>query len=450
MTSTEKRAAFSLAGIFSLRMLGLFMILPVFALYAEKLDGVTPVLVGLAIGIYGFTQAALQIPFGRLSDRVGRKPVIIGGLLLFALGSVVAATADTITGIIIGRALQGSGAIAAAVMALAADLTRESHRTKAMAVIGASIGFAFAVALVAGPVLNEWIGVPGIFWMTAVLALGGVAMVLFLVPNPAVTSVHRDAEVVPGEFGRVFRNAELLRLDWGIFTLHLVLTALFLAFPLQLRDLGGVAAADHWKVYLPVIVLALGLMVPFIIIAETRHKMKQVFLAAIAAVGIALVGMGWFASGLWELAAWLLLFFTAFNLLEATLPSMISKIAPPDNKGTAMGVYSTSQFIGAFLGGVAGGWVQQNYGIESLFLFCAAAIALWLLLAYRMKRPAQLSTYLLKLRGGVDPTAATEEKIRRIDGVVEVVVVEEDRIAYLKIDKKQLDERALEAWEASA
>ncbi|MGD9392912.1 MAG: MFS transporter, partial [Chromatiales bacterium] len=284
MSATEKRATFSLAGIYGLRMLGLFLIMPVFALYAEELAGVTPLLVGLAIGIYGLTQALLQIPFGMLSDRIGRKPVIVGGLILFAIGSVVAAMSESITGVILGRALQGSGAIAAAVMALVADSTRESNRTKAMALIGISIGMAFMIALVAGPILYKSISVPGMFWMTAVLAVAGIVVILFVVPTPEQSTIHRDAEVVSGQVGRVLHNIELLRLDFGIFVLHLIMTALFLAYPLLLRDMGGIASEDHWTVYLPVLVLSIMLMVPFIIFAERKGKTKQVFLFAITAL----------------------------------------------------------------------------------------------------------------------------------------------------------------------
>jgi MFS family permease len=267
MNRQERRAAVSLAGVYALRMLGLFMILPVFALYAEHLEGVTPALTGLAIGAYGITQALLQIPAGLLSDRIGRKPVIIGGLLLFALGSVVAAAADAIHMVILGRALQGAGAIAAAVMALTADLTREEQRIKAMAMIGMSIGLSFAAAMVLGPVLNEWVGVPGIFWITALLALGGIGIVAFLVPRPTVTRRHREAEAVPAQFGRVLRNAELLRLDFGILVLHTLLTASFVVLPLLLRDVLDLASANHWKLYLPVLAASVLVMIPFIFLA---------------------------------------------------------------------------------------------------------------------------------------------------------------------------------------
>jgi len=248
MTPTEQRAAFSLAGIYSLRMLGLFLILPVFALYAVDLEGVTPMLIGVAIGAYGLTQALLQIPFGMLSDRIGRKPVIVGGLIIFAIGSVVAALSDSIYGVIAGRALQGSGAIAAAVMALAADLTREEQRTKIMAMIGMSIGASFTLALVLGPIFNEWIGVSGIFWMTAVLALVGVYVALYLVPQPKKCQRHRDAEPVAGQFARVLSNPSLLRLDYGILTLHITITSVFLVMPLVLRDNLGIESASHWHV----------------------------------------------------------------------------------------------------------------------------------------------------------------------------------------------------------
>ncbi len=445
MTPTERRAAFSLAGIFSLRMLGLFLILPVFALYAEHLEGTTPVLVGVAIGVYGLTQAFLQIPFGLLSDRIGRKPVIIGGLLVFALGSAVAASADTIWGVVAGRALQGSGAIAAAIMALAADLTRESQRTRAMAVIGMSIGMAFAVALVLGPVLDHWVGVPGIFWITAALALGGIVVVAFVVPTPQRSTFHQDAEPVPGQFGRVLRNLDLLRIDWGIFTLHMVLTAVFLAFPLLLRDLG-LATAHHWWIYLPVLVAAIGAMVPFVIIAETRHMMKQVFLGGIAVLAVAQLGFYLFKASLIGLVIALFLFFTAFNLLEATLPSIVSKVAPADAKGTAMGVYSSSQFIGAFLGGLVGGWVHQRFGTAAVFLFAFVMLSLWLAVAWGMTPPRQLSTRLLPV-GDLTPDQkkAVAGQVAAVAGVEEVVIVQSEGVAYLKVDLEALDEDALAA-----
>ena len=338
-------------------MLGLFLILPVFALYADHLQGHTPTLIGVAIGAYGLTQAFLQIPFGMLSDRIGRKRVITAGLLIFAAGSVVAAMAHTMWGVILGRALQGAGAIAAAVMALAADLTREEQRTKAMAVIGMTIGLSFAVAIVTAPTLNHLIGVPGIFWLVAGLAVLGVVVLHTRVPTPAHSTVHRDAEAVPGQLRGVLAHPGLLRLDFGIMSLHIILTANWVVLPVALR--AQLPTAHHWWVYLPVMVLSVAAMVPFIILAERKRRMKQVFLGAVVALGLAELGLSQGFHTLGGIAVALFVFFTAFNLLEATLPSLISRVAPPAAKGTAMGVYSTSQFFGAFLGGSLGGSDQR-------------------------------------------------------------------------------------------
>jgi predicted MFS family arabinose efflux permease len=447
MNPQESRAAFSLAGIFALRMLGLFLILPVFSIYAEELEGVTPLLVGTAIGAYGLTQALLQIPFGMLSDRIGRKPVIIIGLAIFAIGSAVAASADTIWGVILGRTLQGSGAIAAAVMALAADLSREEYRTRVMAAIGISIGMAFAVSLILGPVLNSWVGVPGIFWLTALLALGGIAVTLFLVPDPKESHFHRDAEPVPAQFGQVLSNLNLLRLDFGVMVLHMTMTALFISMPLVLRDYLGIESASHWMLYLPVLLVSMVLMVPFIVIAERRRKMKQVLLGAILALALAQMGLYVWPHSLFGLASMLLLFFVAFNLLEATLPSLVAKVAKPESKGTAMGVYSTSQFLGAFAGGLLGGWVLGGYGLEGVFLFGAAAVLIWFLFASGMAQPTYLTNHLLRV-GELSPTQAAElqMELRDIKGVGEVTVVAEDGVAYLKIDKKEIDMAALDAF----
>ena len=423
------------------------MILPVFTLYAEDLKGATPVLIGLAVGIYGLTQAALQMPFGMVSDRLGRKPVIIGGLVVFAIGSAVAATADSITGVIIGRALQGSGAIAATVMALAADLTREEHRVKAMAVIGASIGFSFSVALILGPVLNEWVGVPGIFWFTAVLALAGILVVKYVVPTPAISRFHRDAEAQPAQFRSILRDRQLLRLDFGIFVLHLILTATFVVLPLALRDGAALAPSKHWLVYLVVMLVSLAAMVPFVIQAEKRRRMKQIFVSAVVTVAACQFALMFTGNSLAGIVITLLVFFTAFNVLEATLPSLIAKTAPPDKKGTAMGIYSSSQFFGAFCGGALGGWLYGAAGIGAVFAACGVFAVLWALVAATMRSPRYLSSYMLNV-GKVDSAQARQlaGQLTAVRGVAEAVVIGDDGIAYLKVDSQALDLEALQGF----
>jgi predicted MFS family arabinose efflux permease len=446
MTRAELRASLSLAAIYMLRMLGMFLILPVFAVLARDLPDATPVRVGFAISAYGLTQAVFQMPFGIWSDRYGRKPIITLGLVLFVLGSAVAAMSDSLSGIIAGRLLQGTGAVAAVVMALAADLTREEHRTKAMALIGISIGLSFALSMVAGPILSTWLGLKGIFWVITGLAALSLVVLHAVVPNPAVSRFHRDAEVRTGALSRVFANPELIRLDFGIFCLHLILTATFVVLPLVLRDSLQLPTADHWHIYLPVFVLAILSMVPFVILAEKKRKMKPVFLAFIGLIAVSDVGFAWLGDHYWMVFGLLYLFFTGFNLLEATLPSMVSKIAPPDLKGTAMGVYSTAQFLGAFAGGVGAGWIYGRYGIAPVFLYCAAAGLSWLLVAAFMAAPRHLSTLLVNVDGiTAEKAASLAQQLMGIPGIAEAVVVAEDGVAYLKIEKDRLDRAALGA-----
>ncbi len=447
MTPSERRAAFSLAGIFSFRMLGLFMILPVFSLYAHQLNGATATLIGLALGIYGLTQALLQIPFGMLSDKIGRKPIIITGLLLFACGSVIAATAHSITGVILGRALQGAGAVGSTIIALLADLTREEHRTKAMAIIGMVIGMSFTIAMVLGPILNGIIGVSGIFWLTAVLAILGVLIVAKVVPNPAHIIFHRDAEPEIAQFGKVLSQPELLRLDLGIFSLHAILTACFIAIPIILQNTVGLPEEKQWYLYLPVLILAFFAMVPFIIAAEKKRKMRPIFLSAITAVGLSQLGLWFFHDSLLSVALLLFIFFTAFTLLEASLPSLISKVAPSGSKGTAMGVYSSSQFLGIFVGGTLGGWCYGHHHVMSVFLLCAVIAGIWLFTASFMKRPPHLGTLLLKV-GQVSEEKAQQltAQLLQIAGVAEAAIMTDDGIAYLKVDNKIIDKKQLEIF----
>ena len=439
MTRQERKAVTALASIISTRMLGLFLILPVFAIYAHSLSNVTRLEVGIAIGIYGLTQAIFQIPMGMLSDRWGRKPVIVIGLLIFASGSVVAALSDSIMGIIIGRALQGVGAIASAVLAMTADLTSEEHRTKAMATIGISIGMSFMFALMLGPILHHWIGMQGIFWFIAVLALLAIAILYFIVPTPKHTSFHRDAEPVPTQFKKVLMDTQLLRLDVGILILHFLLAALFVELPILLIQ-TGLIATHHWQVYFPVLLVAMILMVPFIIYAEKYRHLKLIFASAVIGLLLAQLGFMYFYQNLLGIVCLLVLFFTAFNILEASLPSLVSKFASPESKGTAMGVYTTSQFLGTFLGGLTGGWLHSHYPIEFVFGVYAVVALVWFLFAVTMKKPPYLINHLLYV-GNVNEQEATQltERLKQLPGVAEVVIIIEDGIAYLKVDKKRVD-----------
>ena len=444
LSRQEKRAGYALAAIYAVRMLGLFMILPVFTIYAETIPDSTPMLAGIALGVYGLTQGLLQIPFGMLSDKIGRKPVIVGGLLIFALGSLVAAQSDSIYGIILGRALQGSGAIAAALMALAADLSREENRLKIMSFIGVSIGFAFALSMVLGPLLNTYIGMSGLFVFTAVMALLAILVLFTLVPTPDASVFHRDTQMETTALRHVLADAQLLRLDYGIFVLHMVLMASFVAIPLTLQPQAAFDVKEHWKISLPVFLLAVALMVPFIIVAEKKRRMKQVFVGAILALLVAELVLYDAGGSLLELSFALLLFFTAFNLLEASLPSLVSKIAPADRKGTAMGIYSSSQFIGAFVGGWMGGLSYQHWGADGVFLFCGAIVLSWLLLAVTMRNPRYVSTYVLKV-GSVAPQEVNLKiaELVAVRGVVEASLAADEGIAYLKVERHALDEDKL-------
>jgi len=440
MNRSERRSVAALAGVFSLRMLGLFLVLPVIALYAAQLDGATPFLIGLSVGIYGLTQALFQIAFRALSDRFGRKPLIILGLLIFAFGSVVAAVSDTLTGIIIGRALQGSGAIAAVVLALVADLTREQQRIKAMALIGMSIGASFLIALMAGPALDRWIGVSGIFWLTAVLALGCVAVIVWWVPTPQHAAQDPGSRATLVYFREVIANAHLLRLDLGIFILHMVLTALFVVIPFALVDTLELKRDAHWQVYVPVLIGSVLLMAPLLIMGMRRQRTFWIFRLAIA---ILLVGQLALLSGMDQaklLLTGLLCFFVGFNLLEAMLPSLMTRLAPGYAKGTAIGVYNTFEFAGVFFGGALGGIVLGMFGGEGVFAFCALATLVWLVLAFTGATPELRNSVTLRLDGeAAVEFKSLELQLGALRGVDHVTVLPKDRIAYIRVDDSSFD-----------
>jgi len=382
MSARELRASLSLASIFGLRLFGMFIILPVFALYAERLPGWNLTLVGIALGAYGLTQAALQIPFGWVSDRIGRKPVMVAGLLVFAAGSVICALAQAPWAVILGRVVQGAGAISGVAIAMAADLTRPSQRTKSMAIIGSTIGLAFAASFVLAPFLRNAIGVPGIFAFTGLLAMAAVAIVAWVVPDPPAKQ-HAHVKV---PFAQVLRDPELLRLNVGIFALHAVLMALFVVVPLSLVR-AGLPPASHWSVYLGAVGSGFILMLPFVAVRRVARHERAVFLGSVAVLAAGIAVLAASADRLGPLAAGLVIFFAAFHVLEAKLPALVSKAAPPSAKGAASGVYSSVQFLGTFVGAAFGGAIAQHLGPVAVLASCLAITAAWLAVAWPMREP---------------------------------------------------------------
>lgn len=449
MTAGERRAVATLASLFSLRMIGLFMIMPVFAIYGRELTGSTPFLIGLAVGVYALAQALLQIPLSQLSDRIGRKRLVIQGMLLFAVGGAIAALSTSIWGVIIGRAIQGAGAISGVVMALLADLTRVEQRTKAMAAIGMSIGVSFGLAFVCGPFLAAHFGLSGLFWSTVLMGVAGMAVCYWLVPDP-VTSVRQTPSTYWQQFREALGHRELLRLNWGIFSLHLVMAAFFMSVPVLLKN-SGLDASLHGWVYLPVLFLSFVTIVPAIIIAEKKRHMKGVFVAAIAILVLSMVWLSLLHGSLAQVITGLALFFIGFNLLEALLPSLVSKICPAGSKGTAMGIYSTSQFLGAFIGSPLGGALNGHFSYGFLFAALALIAGVWLFIAGGMAPPPFLNSLMLSFESlSAEEAPALAERLRAVGGVEDVVVLVEEKVAYLKVDRQKLDEVALQSFQATA
>ena len=443
MTGVEKRAVFSLSLLYIFRMLGLFLVLPILAVYAPQYEGSTGALVGLAVGIYGLSQACLQIPLGMLSARFGRKPIIFAGLLLFVAGSVLAASAESIWGLILGRFLQGAGAIASTLTALLADLTREQHRSKAMAGIGASIGLSFAVALVLGPVISASAGLSGVFWLTAALALIGIVLLWTTVPSASRLSSNAEVRSMPEMMRRCLGDADLMRLNIGVFALHLMITAQFVAVPTYLESMG-LAVSRHWQVYLPMLFLAFLIMVPAMVAAERRGQVKAMILVAVSLLGLSALGMAVFAASLvWFLAA-LMVFFVVFNLLEANLPSLLSRTVYPGGRGTAMGIFSSFQFLGAFVGGSAGGLLMAQWGLSGVFGFCAFVGLIWFVVALRLRVPVAAPNLALEIGRDEQQRKSVLERLREWPEVLDITVIAGEPVIYIKVasgfDQRRLDD----------
>lgn len=383
LTSSERRASVALAGLFACRMLGLFLLLPVFAVAAQGLPGGDdPVRVGLALGMYGLTQAVMQIPFGLASDRWGRRPVVVAGLILFIIGSVVCARADDVFWITLGRAIQGAGAISAAVTAWLADATRDEVRTRAMAMVGASIGLSFALSLVLAPLLVGWWGLHGLFWSIACLGLASLALASWVVPVVPRTEARSMSGALPAT---VLRHGELLRLNFGVFVLHLIQVALFVVVPALLAHAGGLETQALWRVYLPIILLSFFGMIPVIFVTEKRRAHRAALRGSVAGLVVVCALLPLVAADFWLLALAMTGFFVVFNVLEALQPSLVSRVAPAEHKGLALGLYNTAQAAGLFCGGALGGWLAAYAGTDGVFQATAALALVWLAITRGMK-----------------------------------------------------------------
>lgn len=444
MNRQELSAASSIGLLYLIRMLGLFMVLPVLPLVAPEVPGATPLLVGLAIGIYGLSQGLLQIPFGLLSDIIGRKAVIAGGLLLFIIGSFVAAMAETVYGLVLGRFLQGCGAIASTLLALMSDLTRVDQRGKSMAIIGIAIGSSFGLALVLGPLVAEAWGLAGVFYLTGVLGLLGLALLALLIPSPKVMSVNLDSAVQKNRMTAVMRDPVLWRMNVSVFFLHFMLVSGFSVFPLLFADTGRIGVEDHSLYYLVLLLGSFLLMLPFMRMFDRMTDGKPIMLTMVAFSLIAFLMLGSWQSYAVVLAG-MTLFFMAFNLLEVVLPAQLSKIASAGSRGTAMGVYTTCQFLGIFAGGVVSGLLLTVWDVTVVMLVNAAVAVLWLGMLASFPRLGEIGSRTVALGKLAErPAKECMDGLLSVDGVIDAVVIESDRVAYLKVDEQRFDDRLLE------
>lgn len=438
MTTTEKKATLGLSLVFAFRMLGMFMVLPVMTIYGQNLEQATPALIGLAIGAYGYTQALLQIPLGIVSDRIGRMPIIFAGLLVFVFGSIVAACADSIWGVIIGRILQGMGAISAAVMALLSDLTREQHRTKAMAFLGMSIGASFALAMIMGPVITYYFGLHGLFWFIAMMAATGLCIMLWLVPRPNLQQTRRDCSVAKAVFLPTLKDINLFRLDFSIAAVHIVMMANFMMLPTILLNEIGLPKNQHWWVYLLAFIGSAFGMVPLIVYGEKQRQLKRVLLGCVLILLVCSLFFGLTHKLLWPMLLGIMVFFIAFNTIEAILPSMISKVAKAGAKGTAMGIFSTSQFLGAAIGASLGGILINFGGLSTVFIGTALVCVIWLMVIVNMKEPPYVTSLKLPIEMGTLQANNVANYLMKQQGITEALLVSEESALYVKFDKQQI------------
>ena len=430
MNSTELRSAFSLAFVYVLRMLGLFMVMPVIAIGAKHYPDYSAFLIGLAIGGYGLTQALLQIPMGVLSDKIGRKPVIAGGLVVFAIGSLVAATADSLAWVVVGRFLQGAGAIAGAIMALAGDLSREKQRPKVMAIIGISIGFSFYLALLLGPIIAAKYGLSGIFLITGVLACFCILLILFVVPSATNIAPRGDTLPVVEDLKSLFLQPQLMRLNISVLLLHMLITLLFVQIPVFLIDLQW-PLNTHWQAYSIVLFASvLGLVVLMALAAKYQHRVLQGSVAGLAVVFTLLI---FGQHSIIYLLVLVSLFFTCFNYLEANFPAMVSNIAPAGKKGSAMGFYASFQFFGAFIGGVLSGSIGELLGIQWVFILAAILCCIWLLLISGLQATNRFKRYTLNSKQQI--TTLTLQQLSELAGVIDITVVPNEQVLYLKAEQ---------------
>ncbi len=429
-------SVFPIAALFSFRMLGLFMLIPVFTVYANHLTAATPALIGIALGSYGLSQGLLQIPFGMLSDRFGRKPIITLGLILFAGGSLIGAFSTSIYGMIIARTLQGTGAIGSVLIALLADLTPDEQRTKAMAIIGVTIGLSFSLAMILSPAVTHYFGLAGIFYLTTLLALFGLLLLHVVIPTPQKEPFHTDSGANPALFKQVLSNRHLQRLNAGIFCQHFVLTATFFTIPIMLQQqIQSGYLSQQWHFYLPLMVCSFLVMVPFLTLAEKKRKIKATFLGSVMMTCLCQLALAFTYQSWLAICGLMFVYFVVFNILEASLPSLVSRQAHTDSKGTAMGIYSSSQFLGIFAGGAIAGTVYQHTGSQGVFIVNGLVSLLWFLISFYITPNVYQVTLILPYDNTTLQAAYLTTRLSMLPGVHDVVVAETEGTIYLRIDK---------------